>query len=198
MMKERELLRALIVSGSEKGTSYLSSHLSPDRFHSPVFAAGGAQARRRLNEEVFDLVLINTPLPDEFGTELVVNLCEQSNLCALILVKSEVYESVSAKLTPLGALTVPKPVPHGALEQALQLACATRFRLQRVEQQNLSLKKRMDEIRYVNRAKWLLIRNLGMDEEQAHHFIEKQAMNLRQSKQQVAQTLIRTYDNETT
>ena len=36
---------------------------------------------------------------------------------------------------------------------------------------------KMDEIRIVNRAKWVLITQLKMDEAQAHHYIERQAMD---------------------
>ena len=51
----------------------------------------------------------------------------------------------------------------------------------------------MEEIRLVNRAKWLLISELKMDEPQAHRYIEKQAMDMCVSKRRVAEEIIRTY-----
>ena len=51
----------------------------------------------------------------------------------------------------------------------------------------------MNEIRLVNRAKWLLISELKMTESDAHRYIEKQAMDLRISKREVAENVIRTY-----
>ena len=52
----------------------------------------------------------------------------------------------------------------------------------------------MSDIRVVNRAKWLLISHLGMCEEDAHYYIEKQAMDLRISRREAAELMIRTYD----
>ena len=50
------------------------------------------------------------------------------------------------------------------------------------------------DIRVVDRAKWLLIGNLNMTENDAHYYIEKQAMNSRLSRREVAEHIIRTYD----
>ena len=40
----------------------------------------------------------------------------------------------------------------------------------------LALEEKMAEIRLVNKAKWLLISELKMNEPDAHRYIEKQAM----------------------
>lgn len=47
--------------------------------------------------------------------------------------------------------------------------------------------------RLVNREKWLLIECLSMAEAVAHHYIEKQAMDLRISRREVAENIIKTY-----
>ncbi len=44
------------------------------------------------------------------------------------------------------------------------------------------------------RAKFALMHYLKMTEEQAHKFIEKQSMNLRQSKVKTAISILNTYD----
>ena len=51
----------------------------------------------------------------------------------------------------------------------------------------------MEEIRMVNRAKWLLISELQMDEPQAHRYIEKQAMDRCISRRKIAEEIIKTY-----
>ena len=50
-------------------------------------------------------------------------------------------------------------------------------------------------MKLVNRAKILLMQNLRMTESQAHHYLEKQAMNLRKSKYDVALRVLKTYEN---
>jgi response regulator NasT len=51
----------------------------------------------------------------------------------------------------------------------------------------------MEEIRIVNRAKWLLISEIKMDEPNAHRYIEKQAMDRCVSKREIAEEIIQTY-----
>ena len=57
----------------------------------------------------------------------------------------------------------------------------------------MTVEEKIDEIRLVNRAKWLLIECLSMTEADAHRYIEKQAMDLRLSKREVAENIIKTY-----
>ena len=51
----------------------------------------------------------------------------------------------------------------------------------------------MAEIRLVNKAKWILISELKMNEPDAHHYIEKQAMDRCITKQTIAEEIIQTY-----
>ena len=60
----------LIVSGTQKGAAYIAELLSPREFAPMTTALSGGDARRLLLRRSYDLVVINTPLPDEFGHEL--------------------------------------------------------------------------------------------------------------------------------
>ena len=53
--------------------------------------------------------------------------------------------------------------------------------------------EKMEEIRLVNRAKWLLIEKLTMTESDAHRYIEKQAMDQCVSRREIAKGIIQTY-----
>ena len=68
-----------------------------------------------------------------------------------------------------------------------------RERLRKSEKKALSIEEKMEEIRIVNRVKWLLISELKMDEQGAHRYIEKQAMDRCISKRIVAEEIIKTY-----
>ena len=67
-------------------------------------------------------------------------------------------------------------------------------RLRKSEKKSLSIEEKMEEIRLVNRAKWLLIDELKMSEPDAHRYIEKQAMDRFVSKREVAEEIIKTYE----
>ena len=66
--------------------------------------------------------------------------------------------------------------------------------MEKVEKKNEKLTAKMEEIRIVNHAKWVLIENLGLTEEEAHKIIEKQAMDTRQTRREVAETVLKTYN----
>ena len=72
---------------------------------------------------------------------------------------------------------------------------ATHTKLAYMERKTATLEEKMEEIRLVNRAKWMLIERRGMDEASAHRYIEKLAMDARQTRRLVAQTLIRSLDS---
>jgi response regulator NasT len=73
------------------------------------------------------------------------------------------------------------------------MLCAQRERLRRMEARQQSVEEKIEEIRLVNRAKWLLIECLSMTEKDAQRFVEKQSMDQRITKRQAAENIIRTY-----
>lgn len=186
-------LRVLIVSGTQAGAAHLTELLSPGEYSPVSCVYSGGDARRLLLQDGFDLVLINTPLPDEFGQELAVHAADLG-LGAMVIAKSEIFEAVSMELAPLGILTVQKPVSRAMFFQALRLMTATLSRVRDFEEENRKLREKMEEVRIVARAKCILVEYLRMSEQQAHRYIEKQAMDMRISKRSIAERILKTYD----
>nr|WP_283242870.1 ANTAR domain-containing protein [Fumia xinanensis] len=79
--------------------------------------------------------------------------------------------------------------------QAIKLISASRRRILGLKNENVRLQKKIEEIRLVDRAKCALIEYLGMTEAQAHRHIEKQAMDLRMTRREVAQGILQTYES---
>lgn len=193
MTSGRTQYRVLIVSAVEKIYEYITEILPPGEF-SPILQAGSAgEAKRMLVSDEADIVIINTPLPDEFGTELALDL-SGGTAGVLLLVKNDYFDQVCYKVEREGVLTVGKPSSRQTLYGAVKLAAAMSARLAKMERKNKTLQEKMADIRTVNRAKWLLIENLNMTEKDAHYYIEKQAMDMRLSRHEVAENIIRTYD----
>ena len=61
--------------------------------------------------------------------------------------------------------------------------------------QNQKLQDKLEEIRLIDRAKCVLIQYLNMTEQQAHRYIEKQSMDLRQSRVVTAESILKTYES---
>lgn len=185
--------RVLIVSSTQSFIEVLSRMLCDTGDYEITVAANVASARRKILEESYDHVIINSPLNDDFGTRFAIDAAERLGTVVLVMVKSELYEGIKAKLTPMGVFTLIRPTPVQMLQQALTWMEAARERLRRTEKKTASIEEKMEEIRLVNRAKWLLIESLKMTEAEAHHHIERQAMDRCVSKREIALGIIKTY-----
>jgi len=186
---------ALIVSGSDKGIELIAQLLNSDAKTHIVSAKSGTEARRLINAADYDLIVINTPLPDEFGDDFAVTITEISTSGVILIVKNEMADDVSARVELSGVLTVPKPIIRQVFMQAQKLALASKNRIMSLKNENISLHQKIEEIRLVTRAKCVLIQYLDMTESQAHRYIEKQAMDMRATRQEIAQNILKTYEN---
>lgn len=197
MVFQERTYSVLLVSSGEKFGQSVAGLLPPTHFGPVIRVKSAGEARRALRTKNYDMVLINAPLPDDFGVDLAVDVCGDSGAGVLLVVKNEVYENVYAKVTQYGVLTLAKPTSTPLMAQSLRALCAMRERLRRVGEKQASVEEKIQEIRLVNRAKWALIQRLGMSEEEAHRYIEKQAMDTRVSRREVAARVLSAHQPET-
>ena len=193
MVFQERTYSVLIVTASDSFTDSVMPLLPMTDYWPVSTARSVGEARRKLTDTEFDIVLINTPLPDDFGTRLALDVCASSGTGVLLLVGAEHYPDVNARVSPYGVLVLSKPTSAQLLSQSLLLLCGTRERLRRMEQKTASIEEKMEEIRMVNRAKWLLIEQLKMTEQDAHRYIEKQAMDRCVTKRVIAEQILSTY-----
>ena len=194
MPEERDLSSVLVVSGTDKGNKYISDLLPPADFSPVAFAGSAGEAKRMMLLTPYDIVIINCPLPDEFGAGLALDISKDEAVGVLLMVKNELYEQITYKVEEHGVFTVGKPGTKQSIYQAVKLLVAAKARLRRVEMKAAGLQAKMEEIRIVNRAKWLLIDHFKMNESEAHRYIEKQSMDTRTPRREVAEGIIRTYE----
>ena len=185
--------RVLVAGGNEKLCELLSEILPKNEyaFRPPAKTAG--EVRRLTMDRSVDLVILNAPLKDEFGIQLAQDLAE-NNMGVLLLTGSDVFEQVSYRVEQSGVITLAKPTTKQSMYIALRALTALRSKLLQMEQKTKALQQKVADIHTVNHAKWLLIQHDNMTENEAHRFIEKQAMDMRLSRREVAESIIRTYD----
>ena len=193
MAMAKRKYRVLVAGSGDKIFDYISEMLPRTGYESVLRAGDAGEVRRMLLDSPVDIVIINTPLSDDFGVELALDLAEGAT-GVLLLVKNELYDQVCDKVEDSGVLTLGKPMTRQGFYSAVKLLTAMTARLSKMEKANRTLQEKMADIRVVNRAKWLLIEHHHMKEQDAHYFIEKQAMDTRLSRREVAENIIRTYD----
>ncbi len=193
MLYGKEEISVLVVSLSDKIIAILGDLLC-ERFYTDIkHAVSVGEAKRMTLMQAFDIIVINAPLKDENGIEFATGLSSDNSTGVLLLINNEYYDQALDKVTQYGVLAVPKPVSKQMLYEAFNLITALHFRLKKMEHQNAKLTAKMEEIRIVNHAKWVLIENLGLTEEEAHKIIEKQSMDTCQTKREVAENILKTY-----
>lgn len=193
MSFEEHVYSVLIVSATEKFITSVKELLSDFRFYPVDEEKSTSGARRAIAERTYDFIVINSPLPDGDGLRFAVDTSRGKNTVVLVMVRNELYNEVFDKVSPYGAYILPKPTSKQIITQALDWMVSTRERLRSLEEKSLSLEEKMQEIRIVNRAKWILISELKMTENDAHRYIEKQAMDRCISKRIMAEEIIKIY-----
>jgi len=188
------MAKALIVSAGNNANEYLARHIGELGYTRPTIVASGGEARRRMDTNDFEVVIINTPLPDEFGHELGTDAVEKTDAGVVFLVKAAAAEQLLTPMSEQGVLLVCKPFSNTLFLQAIHMAAASNHRLQVLRQENARMQEKLQQVRLVSRAKCCLIAERGMSEAEAHRYIEKNAMDTRRDRAEIAQEILDSYD----
>ena len=191
MVFQENTYSVLLVSSSKKFNAAVMPLLPETDFWPVRFVGSTAEARRCLSGVSYDIVIVNTPLPDDPGLDFSVEAVKNDETCVLLLVASQIYEETYYRLLPFGIITLSKPTNLPTVSHNLRVLCAMRERLRRLRQKQATVEEKIEEIRLVNRAKWVLINRRGMAEPDAHQYINRQAMDRRLSKREVSEEIIR-------
>lgn len=193
MSLQEQVYSVLIVSASSVFNSSLTPLFPESQFEKVRIETNINAAKRALAERAYDFVIINSPLPDDSGVQFAMEVSGLNTSVSLLMVSSDIYAVTYSKVTEHGVYVLPKPVHKVVVSQAIDWMIATRERLRKFQKKTMSIEEKMQEIRTVNRAKWILIEQLKMQENDAHRYIEKRAMDTCMSKYEVAQEIIRMY-----
>ncbi len=195
MLTRFEQKEVFVISSNENFHRYVRENLPDGDFTVSGGADSCTEARQKMMGNSCAVVLINIPLTDECGTELASDLAENTPSSVVAVVKNEQEPEFRQSLEPAGVFVLGRPFPHTTFHQVLYDAASAYARTQIISQENQRLQIKLIDLRIVNRAKYALIRYLGMTEEQAHKYIEQQAMNQRISKRRAAENILKTYEN---
>jgi len=185
---------ALIVSGTKKSIAFFTEMLRSASMKPIAVLESANEARRLLGERDIDLVIIDSPLRDESGEEMAQHVASMDVAQVILVVSGEYVDAVSAVCEDDGVFVFSRPLNKSLFWSALKLAGAAQNRLKRLRAENDKLKRQMEDIRIIHRAKCLLIFHHNISEQQAHRMIEKRAMDMRSTRRAVAEGILKTYE----
>ncbi|WP_022932784.1 ANTAR domain-containing response regulator [Treponema bryantii] len=186
---EAESHSVLLVSRDSKIVSQISAFLVPPLFELTT-TSDFNEARRLATERSFNIIIADSG--DGYDTDFAINLAD-SYSTILLLVPNEHFDEISYRVEGYGILTITKPFEPFYLYNMMKIAIAVQYKVQVLSSQTTKLKVKMEEIKQVNRAKMLLMQNMKMTEQEAHRYIEKEAMDRGMKKTAISEEIIKTY-----
>lgn len=184
--------RILLASPAEKGRQGMAREIAENGWF--CAEASGAEELRRLAAEEFALIVLDDALPGVSDGTLVQFLLDETSSLLILLAKADWPPEKMAGWEEQGVLFLMKPVGKSMFCHTIRLALAAKRRILGIKTENAKLYHKIEEIRLVDRAKCVLIQYLGLTEPQAHRYIEKQAMDRRMTREEVAGSILKTYE----
>lgn len=186
------IFSVLLVSSSKNFSNGIISALSETNYE-VTLSDTVQKAKRLLVEKDFDIIIVNSPVIDDFGMDFAIDEAIRDISGIIMFVTPELETEVYYKTCEYGILTLIKPTSKGILLQTLMLLSATIIKKEAMREKPKNLRARLEEIKIINTAKMLLIEHKHISEDEAHKYLEKRAMNLRKSKVKIASEIIEDY-----
>ncbi len=186
----------LLVTGSSKAAGTYAQLIHGVQPSLTVCRAKSCgEARRLMGEGNFAVILIQTPLPDNFGVDLAKDAL-RGNAGVMLAVSANLEKELSQKLQGEGIFVFSPTITRKTFESAVRMMLTVHFRLEKAQPSAESMQEKLRDIRTVDRAKCYLIQYEKMTEPEAHRYIEKKAMDQRVPKREVAEEVLRRYHIE--
>ena len=87
--------KILLICSSEKGIKVYTDNLKSMGYTDINVETNGAAARRKMINDDHSMIIIDTPLKDEFGTEIAINASKTSNAGIILIVQSVNAEMIT-------------------------------------------------------------------------------------------------------
>jgi two-component system, response regulator PdtaR len=173
----------------------LKEMLQEEGFEVVAEVADGASAVRLTRELTPDLVILDVKMPVMDGIQAAEEIAKD-RLSAILILTAFSQRDLVEKARRAGAMAyLVKPFQKHDLLPAVEIA-AGRFReLSGLEREVDDLQGRLEARKLVERAKGLLQEKQGMSEADAFRFVQRQAMERRQTMKQVAERVIAQLDD---
>lgn len=181
----------LIISGNKSAGDTLTNFMR-ESFRCNIRNAETEQQAKDIfsTNAPCDLVLIYSPLSDGNGTTLARYIIENTAANCILIVKAEYAEKFREHTEKIGIITVARPFNKSFLYQTVKTIDIAMNRSYKLYEETVRLERKIDEIRTVDKAKFMLMQYRNMTEEQAHSYLEQYAMNIRRKKVIAASEII--------
>lgn len=163
-------------------------------FSKVIFTNKLSQAEEYIDVEMFDIISIQTSIINEEILSFSRKISKETSSGLLFFINTIKSED-KIYLEKHGIYVLQNTTSNESITSLIRIILSNKNRFLKIENKFLNLQTSIEEEKLINRAKCILIQYLNMTETQAHKYIEKQSMNLRQSKTQTAESILKTYES---
>ena len=154
------------------------------------------EARRAVEREKIALMVIFSPLKDEEEIPRLFDMAERRGIAAGYIVGREIYGEAAYRLEGRNVFVVAYPLQMDQVLQIVSFLYQVQKRFWLVLSEQERLQRQVQDLQIVCRVKCLLVEKREMTEEEAHHFIEQEAMNTGLSKREAALKILKELQRE--
>ena len=178
-----QLLRQILKGVSGAGPLRIQQAVTLEQIRRGVSGAG-AQAPA-------DLLIAVMPLSDGTGVEGIIDVAQRHpQLMSILLVRQEAYEQVTYQCRNQQIFVIAMPFKRQVLAEAASFMLRIRTVIDDKDKELARMRKNLSEIRIITSAKIRLMQTRQMTEEEAHYYLEKEAMDRSLSKKEVAEEIL--------
>lgn len=175
----------IVGTGSENLRS-----LFPASKYDSVTIKSAAQARNRLSDEHFDLIVVSGTLPDESPVRFASECAGVHQAFVILIVPGDIYDQACYQCADLMVFVLSSPIQKNLASQAVSLIEKCEERTRVLERQIQKEKQKLNDEKMIAMCKLKLVENYHWTEEKAHSFIGKKAMDHSTTRVNVARILL--------
>ena len=154
------------------------------------------EARRAVEREKIALMVIFSPLKDEEEIPRLFDMADRRGIAAGYIGGREIYGETAYRLEGRNVFVVAYPLQMDQVLQIVSFLYQVQKRFWLVLSEQERLQRQVQDVQIVCRVKCLLVEKREMTEEEAHHFIEQEAMNTGLSKREAALKILKELQRE--
>ena len=180
----------LVVSGKPRVQASVRAAISA-KYGRVLTAETVQEARILVERERIGVMLLFTPLKDEEEIYRLLDTADRRNIAAAYIVNREIYGETVYRMDGRNVYVLAYPLQMDQVLQTTGFLCQAqhRFGIMKAEQERL--RQQLQNQQLISRVKCLLVERRQMTEEEAHHLIEREAMNSGSSKREAASRILK-------
>ena len=186
--------RILIAMSSDQSNIKMKAILVEAGFLVIDQAADGQDCLRKIRSCIPDLAILDLNLALMNGYE-VAKVVLEDDICDIVIISSIEHEGMLGSIKKYNNfISLTNPVNKAVLSNTLELMIKNRKRIKELEKEINDLKFTLDTRKEVEKAKGLLMKHLGLPENDAFKRIQKQSMDRGIPMKEIAKAIILRYD----